>query len=813
MQSLIQDVRHAVRVLAKRPGFALVALVTLALGIGANTALFSVVHAVLLQPLPFKEPERLYWVWSRHTSTDRYPFQLPEFCDYRDQNRTFDTLAGFANWSASLTGEGPAERLAGLRVSGSFFDMLGSGAALGRTLRPEDDTSGNEKVVVLSHGLWQRRFGGDQGIVGHSLALNGESFSVVGVLEPGFLFPLRDIDLAIPLAPDKDPWRQNRESTNFVRALGRARDGHSRAQMTDDLESIGRRLRDEFPSSYERKKGVLVVPYQEELTGTFSVVLWVLLGAVVLLLLIACANLANLMLVRAAERRREMAIRHALGASQSQLARQLLVESALLALGGAALGILLAHWAVPALVALSPAALPRAKEIHISVPVLLFTLGATVVAGLAFGLVPAVRTARLHASADLNPQGRSGGGTPDRGRLRGLIVTGQIAVMMVLLTGAGLLLKSFREVMRVEPGFDQGVLTVRLSLPRRDYRELSKVSQFYRQLEARVAALPGVISVAAVNQVSLNGSVASADYKVADRPPTSDRQIPTALYRMVTPAYFGTMGIPVVAGRAFNDDDREGGAVVAIVDRALARQSFPDRDLVGQRLLVSDSPGGFRAMEIVGVVGDVKHVSLEGEAEPHLYVPYHQTHPELLVWLASNQFLVVRSAGAPLALGDSVRREVTAVDPNVSAADVRTSGYYVEAATASRRFSLELLGAFVGLALVMAVVGIYGVVSYAVAQRTREIGVRMAFGATMGHVLGLVLGEGVKRAAVGIALGLAAALPMSRALHSLLYGVRATDPATYGAVVVLLVMVTLGACLVPAWRAARVSPLVALRQD
>jgi predicted permease len=445
--------------------------------------------------------------------------------------------------------------------------------------------------------------------------------------------------------------------------------------------------------------------------------------------------------------------------------------------------------------------------------VLLFTLGAAVLAALLFGLAPALRAARVDPSRDLKSEGRGAAGTADRSRARGLIVASQVALMMILLTGAGLLLKSFREVMRVEAGFDPGVLTVRLSLPRKDYGELAKVSQFYRQLDARVAALPGVTAVAAVNHVPLNGATASAEYKIADRPPASDDDLPTAQYRMATPAFFKAMGVPVLAGRAFTDDDREGGAPVVIVSRGLARQSFPDRDPLGRYLLVRDTPAGFRPMQIVGVVGDVRHTSLEADAEPHVYVPYHQTPRDLLVWLTLNQFLVVRTTGAPLAMAEAVRRELQAVDPTVAAADVRASGYYVDAATAARRFSLELLAGFAGLALVMAAIGIYGVVSYTVAQRTREIGVRIALGAEMRDIVGMVLGEGVRRTAVGVALGLAGALAASHAVRGLLYGVGATDPVTYAAVIALLLAVTIVACLLPAWRAARVSPLVALRGD
>jgi putative ABC transport system permease protein len=812
MESLAQDVRGALRRLGKTPGFTLVALLTLALGIGANTALFSVVHAVLLQALPFQDPERLYWIYSRHTSTDRYPFQLPEFCDYRDQNRTMEEVAGFANWSPNLTGDGPAERLAGLRVSENFFDVLGASAAVGRPLRPGDDTPGNEKVVVLTHGLWQRRFGGDAAVVGSRLTLNGEPFTVVGVLPRAFFFPIQNVDIAVPMAPDKDPWRQNRDSASFIRIIARARAGVSRAQVADDWNALAARLQKEFPKSYTRKKGVLAVPYREELTRNFSQGLWVLQGAVVLLLLIACANLANLMLVRATERRREMAIRQALGASQARLARQLLVESALLALGGAALGVLLAWWAVPALVALSPAAMPRAREIRLSLPVLFFTAGAAVLAGLAFGLLPALRSARVDPNQDLKAEGRCGSGSADQGRVRGLSVAAQVALMMVLLTGAGLLLQSFREVMRVDPGFDAGVLTVRMSLPRASYGEIAKVSRFYRELESRVRALPGVVAVAASNHVPLNGALASVDYKVADRPPASEDQLPTAQYRMVTPRFFETMGIPLLAGRSFGDDDRDGGAAVGVISQSLARQSFPGRDPVGLHLMVQD-PEGFHSVEIVGVAGDVKHGSLEADALPHLYVPYHQTPRPALVWLTNNQYLEVRAAGDALALAESVRRALAAVDATVAAADIRTTGFYVDGAAAARRFSLVLVSLFAAVALAMAAVGIYGVVSYTAAQRTRETGVRLALGATMGDILAGVLGEGVKRTAVGIGVGLLGALAASRALGGLLYGVGSTDPLTYGGVIFVLVTVALAASFVPAWRAARLDPLIALRRE
>jgi len=812
MPDLVQDLRHAARRLGRTPGFTLLALATLALGIGANAALFSVVHAVLLKPLPFSKAHELYAIWSRHTSTDRYPFSLPEFCDYRDRARSLAAVAGLAAWSGNLAGEGATERIPGLRVSGNFFEMLGATPALGRTLRPADDAPGNEKVVVLSHGLWQRRFGGDPGVVGRAVTLNGEPYTVVGVLAPSFLFTVRDIELAIPLAPEQDPWRHNRESTNFLRIVARARPGASAPAITADLEAIGKRLQQDFPGTYARKKGVLVSPYREELTRSFSRTLVMLMAAVALLLLVACANLANLMLVRATARRQEMAIRQALGARPSRLARELLVEAALLSFAGAFLGVLLAYWAVPILVALSPTAMPRSQDIGLDVPVLLFTATVALLAGLGFGLVPAWRALGAAPNRDLQSS-RGGTGSAEGSRARGLIVAAQIAVMVVLLSGASLLFRSFHAVMRIEPGFAANALTVRLSLPRKDYSDNQKISRFFDELEARVRALPGVHSVAGTNHVPLNGALASSDYKVADRPPVSDDQLPTAQYRMVTPHYFRAMGIPVVAGREFAETDRVGQPAVAIVSRSLVRQSVPDRDPVGLQLLVKDNPEGFRPIEIIGVVGDVHHVSLEGAAEPHLYVPYHQVHPSLLVWLAQNQFVVVRAAGDPLALGEAVRRAVHAVDPNVASVGARLSGSYLDGAAAARRFSLVLIALFAGIALAMAAVGIYGVVAYSVAQRTRETGLRLALGAGASDILSLVLGEGLRRTAWGIGAGLVAAFAAARGFRSLLFGVEAADPFTYAGVVAVLLAVTLAACLLPAWRAAQLDPVRALRHD
>jgi putative ABC transport system permease protein len=812
LEQFAQDIRYGLRMLARSPGFTAVAIVTLALGIGANTAIFSVVHAVLLRELPFAEPDRLYWMWTKHTSRDRYPFTLPEYCDYRDQNRSFEQLAAFGSWSANLTGQGDPERLIGTRVSANFFQTLGVRAAVGRTLLPDDDLPANRYVVVLTHGLWQRRFGSDPGIVGKPLALNGENYIVAGVLPPEFVFLFYpDAEVGIPLAPDAHPWRMDRNSVNFLRLVGRLKSGVTHSQAEADMNGIAQRLKAEYPTPFARKLGVFLVPVHEEIVRDFSRALWVLLGAVGTVLLIACANLANLMLIRAAARHREIAIRHALGASAARLTRQLLTESILLAFAGGALGLLLAAGGVPALVALSPAAMPRLNQIAIRFPVLLFTLGATSLAGLLFGLVPALRASRADVNEELKTEARGTGGVQHH-RMRSLIVAGQVAAMVILLTGAGLLIKSFRQVQRVSPGFDeQNVLTVRLSLPQKRYSHQGPVSQFYRKLLPRLESLPGVTSVGVASQVPLNGAVAGVDYTVADRPPASEHGVPRAQYRVASRGYFRAMRIPLLAGREFEEIDTPETQPVAIVSAALVRKSFPDRDPIGQRILVDDNSTGPRPLEIVGVVGDVKHDSLESEPTGEIYVAFHQTHPDGLVWLTTTQYWVLRTQGEPLALAASVRRELLAVDAEVASSNIRTMEQYLASTVAPRRFNLLLLGMFAAVALLLAATGLYGVVSYSVAWRTREIGLRMALGAQRADILRAVLGQALRLTAIGIVLGLGGALALTRALQGLLYGVTATDPPTFAGAVLVMGSVALLACYLPARRASRLDPQATLR--
>ena len=803
MATLGLDVRDTWRGWRRRPGFALAAIVSLGLGIGAGTATFSVVHGVLLDPLPCDDPDRVFVVHSRHTSTDRYPFQLAEFCDYRDGNRTLRSMAAYAGWNANLTGTGDAERIQGMRTTANLFELLGTRARLGRLLVPADDAPGAERVVVLSHGLWVRRFGGDTGIVGRALTFNAESFTVVGVLPPDFLFPQRGAELVVPLQPESDAARHDRSATSFLRVLARARPEARRETIQADLDAIAHRLQQEYPDAYARKPGVRVLRWSDDLVAGVHQVLWVLQGTVLVLLLISCANVASLMLARAASLRGDIAVRRAIGASSARIFRRQVIEGLMLSLAGGALGLLAAVWGVPALLALAPPDLPRAGTIGMHPTVLLFTLSVSIAAGLLAAAIPAWRASRGDLQEDLKGGDRSFG-PGRRGRARWILVSVEVALLAMLLSTGSLLYRSFRVASHVSPGFDEDTLTVRLSLPRARYDRIEKVTAFYDELESRVAALPGVIEVSAVNHVPLNGALASADYRTPEMPTGSDAALPTAAYRMATPRYFRAMGIPLLSGRAFDDRDGTDAPRVAIVSQSLARKSFGGKNPVGAHILVEDSPEGFRPFEIVGVVGDIRHDGLEADPSPHFFVPYAQTHPKLLVWLTATQYLVVRASVDARSLEPAIRRVLREVDPDVAAAQVRTTGDAMAASIAPRRFTLTLLGLFAVISTVMAAFGLHGVVSTSVAWRTREMALRMAVGARPAQVRRLVLRQAAVAAAAGGACGLAASLASSRLLEGLLFGVTAADPASYAWAYLALGAVVLVACDAPARRAARI---------
>ncbi len=812
---LLQDIRYGARMLLKSPGFTLIAVITLALGIGANTAIFSLVNSILLRQLPFRQPEQLVRVDSRRLASGKYSFTLPDFIDYRDHNQSLSDIAAYTPWSANLTDQGEPEQFQGLRISANAFELLGVEAVAGRVLAPGDDEPGQQQVAVLSYGLWRRRFGADPQLVGKKLTLNGASYTVVGVLPPQFFFPIpiREAELAVPLAPDADPLRGLRASTNFLRALARLKPGFTREQAEVDLTAVAERIRRQYPVANAQKLGVTLSPLREEVVGAFRLALWVLLGAVGMVLLITCANLANLALARATGRRREMAIRAALGATRRRLVQQLATESLLLALFGAGLGLLLAFYGIDLLLALSPATLPRTGEVGIDFRVLGFTLALSLLAGALFGLAPAWQATRVSLNEELKGGGRGASGGKRQNRARGLLVVSEIALSVVLLAGAGLLIKSFLRLQAVNPGFEaENALAIRLSLPKAQYSNRAAVTVFYEKLRPRLESLPGVEAVGFVSALPLSGVSFSIPFTIEGRA-TSPDESHRADYRAVDAGYFRALKIPLIAGREFNERDAAETPPVALISQNLARRHWPQGSPLGARLRINDNNQGPRPVEVVGVVGDVKHLSLDGEPAPHIYLPVRQAHEDGVAWLTNTQYWLLRTTVDPLTLSAAARREIQAVDRNAPASNIRTMEQYLAASVAPRRFNLRLLSIFAVAALILAGAGLYGVISHGVAQRKRELGIRIALGARPGDVLKLVTGEGMALAIIGVALGLMAALALTRVMEGLLFGVRATDPLTYMVIALLLMLVALLACYIPARRATKVDPLIALRSD
>jgi predicted permease len=810
---LLQDLRYGARALSKSPGFTLITVITLALGIGANTAIFSLVNSILLRQLPFRQPERLVGVYSRRPASGKYPFTLPDFIDYRDQNLSLSGIAAYASWSANLTDQSEPEQLQGVRISANAFELLGVEAVAGRVLAPGDDAPGQQHVTVLSYGLWRRRFGADPQLVGKKLTLNGASYTVVGVLPPQFFFPIREAELAVPLAPDADPLRGARASTNFLRALARLKPGVTREQAEADLTAVAERIRRQYPVANAQKLGVTLSPLSEEVVGAFRLALWVLFGAVGMTLMITCANLASLALARATGRRREMAIRAALGATRRRLVRQLAAESLLLALLGAGLGLLLAFYGIDLLLAFSPATLPRAGEVGIDSRALGFTLALSLLAGALLGLAPAWQAIRVSLNEELKGSGRGASGGAGRNRAWSALVVTEIALSVVLLAGAGLLIKSFLRLQSVNPGFEaENALAIRLSLPKGQYPNRAAVTAFYEKLRPRLDGLPGVEAVGFVSALPLSGALHSIPFTIEGRE-TSPDEAQRADYRVVDAGYFRALKIPLIAGREFNERDAAETPPVALISQSLARRHWPQGSPLGARLLIDDNNQGPRPVEVVGVVGDVKHLSLDGEPTPHIYLPIRQTHEDGVAWLTNNQYWLLRTKVDPLTLSAAARREILAVERNAPASDIRAMEQYLAASVAPRRFNLRMMTIFAGAALILAASGLYGLISYVVAQRKRELGVRIALGARAGDVLKLVIGQGMALVIIGVALGFVAALALTRLMQGLLFGVSATDPPTFFVIASMLTLVALLACYIPARRATKVDPMVALKYE
>lgn len=797
VETLLQDVRYAARMLAKRPGFTAVAVLTLALGIGANTSIFSVVNAVLLRPLPYKDAERLVVVYETDAKgEDFYPAAPANYLAWKARAGSFEELAALSNkgWGGNLTGEGEPERLQGFQVTANLFPFLGASPALGRNFLPEEDRPGGEQVVILSHGLWQRRFAGDTGVVGRTLTINGRGYAVVGVMPQDFRF-YQQADLWTPMAFDAA--EESNAQDHYLYAVGRLRPGVTPEQARSEAAQVLRAV----AAVPAEANSASVVYAQEGLVREVRPVLFLLLGAVGFVLLIACTNVASLMLARAAERRKEIAIRTALGARRRRIVLQLLTESTVVALLGGGLGLLVAMWGVGFLVGVLPGSLvagnPRLASLGVDAGVLLFTLAVSLLTSLLFGLAPALHASKVDLNEALKEGARSGGAGRARNRLRSVLVVAEVGLALVLLVCAGLMIKSLWRLSAVNPGYDpDGVLALNVDLPGTKYKEKRQIADFYGQAIERISALPGVAGVGAVNSLGV-----SVGFGVDERPPVEPSRRPQAVTRFVNPGYFAALRIPILRGRSFTEQDRADSAPVAVIDETLARRHFPGEEPIGKHLSVWGA-----SREIVGVVGEARYGSLGDKPSPHVYLPYTQ-----MTW--GGMTLFVRSGLDPAALTPAIRREVQAIDPDQSLYDVKMLGESLSESVAPRRHASALLGGFAALALVLAAVGLYGVMAYSVAQRTHELGVRVALGARSADVLKMVLGQGMLLVLIGTVVGLAAAAALTRLIESLLFGVSPTDPATFMVIVLLLVLVSLLACYIPARRATRVDPLTALRYE
>jgi putative ABC transport system permease protein len=813
MQTLLQDLRYGARMFVKKPVFTLTAILTLALGIGANTAIFTVINAALLRPLPYEDAERLVVVATtmRRETVEVRSASYPDFVDWRDQNTVFERIAAQSSPSFTLTGGAEPERVNGELVSADYFPLLRARAAFGRTFLPQEDRAPDtHRVALVGYGLWQRRFGGSPALLGQTIQVNDGNYTVVGIMPEGFRGVSDDAEAWLPMmmiSSVRPAGTLQRREQRWLSTVARLKPGVTLAQAQAEMDAIMGRLEQTYPNT-NRNRGARVTPLNEQFFGGLQLTLWILLGAVGCVLLVACANVANLQLQRAAGRASEMAVRLALGATPRRLIRQLLTESLLLALIGGALGILIALWSVDFLVKLSPVTFPSFVKLSIDGRVLGFSLVISGLTGALSGLAPALQAARPALSETLKAGGRNASGGLGRNRLLGSLVVSEIALALTLLIGAGLMLRSLQRMQAVDPGFDsERLLTMRVSLPLQRYPR-DQIVAFSQRLRERLQALPGAQSVALASDLPLSGSTSAGPIELE-----GEHAAPAGgefrMYRhRVTPGFFSTLGIPLIKGRDFTADDHAQAPGVAIISEAMARRYWPNEDPIGKRLREDNrgAPTPAPWLEIVGVVGEVKYRGLpqNPNADPDVYFPLPQSP-------VGNLFLAARSGVDPNSLVAAVRGVLRELDPNLPVYDVTTMAESVANQTTRSRFSAWLLSVFGALALALAAVGIYSVMAYAVEQRSREIGVRMAMGARAADVLKMVIGQGMRLALLGVGLGLGAALALTQLMKRLLFGVAAADPLTYGAIALLLTLVALLACWIPARRAAKVDPIIALR--
>jgi putative ABC transport system permease protein len=821
MHTLWQDIRYGARMLLKNPGITFVVILALALGIGANTAIFSVVNAVLLRPLPYPEPDSLLFLNERSPVLDEMSISYPNFTDWRNQNHVFEKIGVYNRESYNLTGAGEAERILTAQASADLFSALRVNAAVGRVFTNEEDQPGGTPVVVLSHGLWQRRFGGQMSLLNQSLTLNGKSYTVIGVMPQGFQYPSR-VEMWVPVGQlsGELSWKERGNHPGLY-AVARLKPGATLAQAQADMENIAVNLEKQYPDSNAGNR-VRIRTLLETYVSDVRNALWVLFGAVAFVLLIACANIANLLLARATARQKEMAIRSAMGAGRWRIARQLLTESVLLSITGGILGLLIARWCIDFILYISPNAIPRSKEISLDWRVLAFTIGVSFLTGILFGLVPAMQAGVVDVHETLKETGR---GTTRRHWLRSSLVVVEVASTLVLLIGAGLMIRSFYRLQNVNPGFSYARLaSFTISLPEKKYKTEDQTIPFYKRLMENTRTLPGVEAVAAASGLPLGNNGWQTSFVVDGQPRPPRDQTPLMEACTVTPDYFRAMNIPLLRGRYFTDqDDRsflagrdlskldEGARFVAgvnsiIIDEEFARRHWPNEDAVGKRIKM----GGDESPVFLTVLGVVGRVKMEGLSQDSNrvqgYFPFWQLP-------FNGMTVIIKATGDPNQLIASAREQVKQLDPDQPIYNIKTMDEIRSESVSGERLNLTLFSIFAGIALVLAVVGIYGVMSYTVTQRTHEIGIRMAIGAQQRDVFKMVLGQGMMLALIGIAIGLVGAFALTRLMASMLFGVTATDPATFAAIAVLLTAVALMACYLPGRRATKVDPVISLRYE
>jgi putative ABC transport system permease protein len=809
MDTLLQDIRYAFRMCVRTPGFTAIAVLALALGIGANTAIFTIVNAVLLERLPFREPQRIVSLWEEgaHRPGKNNTLGPANFIRWRERSTSFDAMAAMVDTRANLTGRGDPEEIVVQNVEPQFFPILGVAPMLGRGFSDAENTDPQSAVVILGYDFWQRRFGGDPGIVGQSIQLNGRPQTVIGVMPQGFRLFVKEFSLAGKpsdlWAPYVLPATARDAPGRYMQAIARLKPGVTVARAQAELSAIAAALVTEFPAR-NTGWGARVLPLHDQLSGEYRAALLVLSGAVAFVLLIACANVANLLLARGAARQREIAIRSALGAARSRVVRQLLTESFVLAVLGGTLGLLVAQWGIALLLALSPVELNTTSTVSLNYPVLLFTATASVLTAIVCGLAPAFEGSRTEVQETLKDGARQVGAGVRHRRLRQAFVVSEIALAVVLLVGAGLMLRSFASLRRVNPGYStNNILTMRLQLPAAKYRDDAQRIRFFRDAASRIQEIPGVQAVGAISFLPLTGLGAGTGFSIEGQPPPPPGSDYVTNVSVCDDGYFRTMNVPLKSGRFFSEREMQEKSNVVIVSESLARKYFPSGDALGKRLVIQMTRPNVPT-EIVGIVGDVRFADFTAEARPTTYWP----HPQLAY---SGMTFTVRTAEEPLSLAPSVERAIRSLDKDQPVAEVRSMDQWVAKSLAQARFSSTLLTIFANLALALAAIGIYGVMSYAVSLRTSEIGIRLALGATMGDVLTMIVLDGLRLAVFGLALGVLFALGLSRTIATLLYETTGTDPVTFAAVIGVLGAAALLASYLPARRASRIPPVEALR--